>query len=108
MIQIAPLRGIGEVAPGADLAAVLGEALDRERLALRPADMLVITQKIVAKAEGRFVRLCEVEPSAEARRLAELTRKDARLVELVLRESSEVVRAVPHVLARPLEEDLFR
>ncbi len=98
MITIAPLRDIGEVEPGADLAAVLAAAMEREGLAIEPGDILVVTQKIVSKAEGRFVRLSELEPGAEAQRLSEITRKDARLVELVLRESSEVVRAVPHVL----------
>ena len=89
---------MGEVRPDDDLAALLSQALEREGLALRPGDVLVVTQKIVSKAEGRFVRLSEVEPGEEARRLAETTRKDARLVELVLRESAEVVRAVPNVL----------
>ncbi len=63
-----------------------------------PGSVLVVTQKVVSKAEGRFVRLAEIAPSAEALRLAEITRKDPRLVELVLRESTAVLRAVPDVL----------
>jgi coenzyme F420-0:L-glutamate ligase/coenzyme F420-1:gamma-L-glutamate ligase len=99
MIQIHPLTGIGEVPPGAELAALLSHALvhcgiDR----LRAGDVLVVTQKIVSKAEDRFAELAAVAPGAEALRLAAITRKDARLVELVLRESVAVVRAAPHVL----------
>ena len=58
----------------------------------------MITSKIVSKAEGRTVDLRTVEPSARARELAELTEKDPQLVELILRESTEIVRAVPNTL----------
>jgi coenzyme F420-0:L-glutamate ligase/coenzyme F420-1:gamma-L-glutamate ligase len=99
MIAIHPLAGIGEVLPGADLAALLHEALTAaDLLPLLADDVLVVTQKIVSKAEGRFVDLADVEPGAEALRLAETTRKDARLVELTLAEASAVIRAVPNVL----------
>lgn len=67
-------------------------------LPLAGSDVLVVTQKIVSKAEGRFVDLATVLPGTEAHRLAEITGKDARLVELVLREAETVVRAAPHVL----------
>ena len=60
--------------------------------------MVVITSKIVSKAEGRTVDLRTIEPSPRARELAEVTEKDPELVELILRESTEVVRAVPGVL----------
>lgn len=98
MIEFHPLTGIGEVSPGDDLGSVLWAALERARLAPRAGDVLVVTQKVVSKAEGRFVALEQVTPGAEALELAERTKKDARLVELVLRESSAVVRAVPNVL----------
>jgi coenzyme F420-0:L-glutamate ligase / coenzyme F420-1:gamma-L-glutamate ligase len=98
MIEIHPLTGIGEIRPGDDLAAQLAAALARQNLAPHEHDVLVVTQKIVSKAEGRFVSLCEVTPGAEALRVAELCRKDPRIVELVLSESEAVVRAVPHVL----------
>lgn len=96
MIEIKPLTGIGEVHPGDDLPALLIGALHDHA----PGDgsVLVVTQKVVSKAEARFVSLAEVVPSAEAERLSALTRKDPRLVELVLQESSAVLRAVPHVL----------
>jgi coenzyme F420-0:L-glutamate ligase/coenzyme F420-1:gamma-L-glutamate ligase len=97
-IEIIPLTGIGEVLPGDDLAAHVSEAVAREGLVIAPGDVLVVTQKIVSKAEDRFVVLDTVVPGAEAVRLAEVTRKDPRLVELVLSEATTVVRAVPHVL----------
>jgi coenzyme F420-0:L-glutamate ligase/coenzyme F420-1:gamma-L-glutamate ligase len=93
MISIVPLPGIGEVEPGADVAALLAPGLDP-----RAGDVLVVTQKIVSKAENRFVCLADVRPGAEARRLAGITGKDSRLVELVLAESTAILRAAPHVL----------
>lgn len=98
MIEIHPLAALGEVQPGSDLAALLADALDAVGLAPRGGDVLVVTQKIVSKSEGRFVDLSTVTPGAEALRIAEVTRKEPRLVELVLSESAAVVRAAPHVL----------
>jgi coenzyme F420-0:L-glutamate ligase/coenzyme F420-1:gamma-L-glutamate ligase len=98
MIQILPLKGMGEIAPGSDLAGALLEAIDRLRFIVLPGDIIVVTQKIVSKAEGRFVDLADVTPGGHAVELAEITRKDPRLVELVLSESSEIVRAAPGVL----------
>ncbi|MBM4199317.1 MAG: coenzyme F420-0:L-glutamate ligase [Gammaproteobacteria bacterium] len=92
------LRGIPEVAAGADLAAMVRAALDETDITLRSADLLVVAQKIVSKSEARRVRLADVEPSVEARDLAAEVRKDPRFVELVLRESSEIVRSVPDIL----------
>lgn len=101
-ITIHPLRGIGEIGQGTDLVAVLLDAL---LAALRATaqmadrqDILVVTSKIFSKSEGRFVDLTTVTPGAEAKRLAAITLKDPRLVELVLAESAAVVRAAPHVL----------
>jgi coenzyme F420-0:L-glutamate ligase / coenzyme F420-1:gamma-L-glutamate ligase len=98
MIEMLPLANIGEVLPGDDLAQLLTEAMQAASIVPGPRDVLVVTQKIVSKAEGRFVDLAEIEPNEEALRLAATTRKDARLVELVLRESTDVLRAVPNVL----------
>ncbi|MGE0741165.1 MAG: coenzyme F420-0:L-glutamate ligase [Hyphomonadaceae bacterium] len=96
MIEIHPITAIGEVRAGDDLAATLAAAC--APLGLRADDILVVTQKIVSKAEGRFVDLAAIKPSTRAVELAETTRKDPRLVELVLAESSAVIRAVPNVL----------
>jgi coenzyme F420-0:L-glutamate ligase / coenzyme F420-1:gamma-L-glutamate ligase len=98
MIEIHPLGVIGEVEPGSDLVAILSEALIAAGLSVGGADVLVVTQKIVSKAEDRYVALDSVNPSEEALRLAKVTCKDPRLVELVLNESTAVVRAAPNVL----------
>ena len=95
-IQLLPLRGIAEVMPGADLAALLTERLQQRPVA--EGDILVIAQKIVSKAENRYVELAGVTPSEQAMQLAAATDKDPRLVELILSESKRVVRHRPGVL----------
>jgi coenzyme F420-0:L-glutamate ligase/coenzyme F420-1:gamma-L-glutamate ligase len=80
------------------VAALLLDALGRAGLALQDGDVLAIAQKIVSKAEGRQVRLAEVTPSARAVELAGQVGKDARLIELILRESVEVSRLRPGVI----------
>jgi coenzyme F420-0:L-glutamate ligase/coenzyme F420-1:gamma-L-glutamate ligase len=81
------------IKPGDDLAALLAAALER-RLGklITTGDVLVVAQKIVSKAEGRYVDLARVEPDAEAQRLARETDKDPRLVQVILDESRRVVR----------------
>jgi len=98
VIEIHPLGMIGEVRPGGDLVAILGEALAAAGLSVCSADVLIVTQKIVSKAEDRYVALDSVTPGDEALRLAQVTGKDPRLVELVLRESTAVIRSAPNVL----------
>lgn len=90
--------GLPLIQPGDDLAALIAVALLRAELVLQTGDVLVVTSKIVSKAEGQFVRLADVEPGLEAVRLAELTGKDPRMVELVLRESTAVSRTGPNTL----------
>jgi coenzyme F420-0:L-glutamate ligase / coenzyme F420-1:gamma-L-glutamate ligase len=88
------LPGLPEIRPGDDLAALLADAAGR--LAdggLLAGDVLVVAHKAVAKAEGRVVRLADVEPGARARALGAEHGKDPRLVELILRESVELIRA---------------
>jgi len=90
-VRVIPLTGLPEVQQGDDLAAlILGGA--RAGPGIEAGDVVVVTQKIVSKAEGRVVSLADVRPSAEAERLAVETEKDPRLVELILRESNRVVR----------------
>jgi coenzyme F420-0:L-glutamate ligase / coenzyme F420-1:gamma-L-glutamate ligase len=91
-VQVLPVEGLGEIEPGADLAALIGAALEQQGTPLQDGDILVVTQKIVSKAEGALVRLRDVEPSGLASEWAALWNKDARLVELVLRESRRIVR----------------
>jgi coenzyme F420-0:L-glutamate ligase/coenzyme F420-1:gamma-L-glutamate ligase len=80
------------VQPGDDLAALILEALEGKRFELQDDDILVVTQKVVSKSEGRVVRLDEVKPTDRASVLATELGKDPRIVELVLRESRRVVR----------------
>jgi len=75
MIEIHPLSTIGEVIPGDDLGRLLAEAINVARLAPEPYDVLMVTQKIVSKAEGRFVDLASVTPGSKAIELAAITRQ---------------------------------
>jgi coenzyme F420-0:L-glutamate ligase/coenzyme F420-1:gamma-L-glutamate ligase len=97
-MHLVALRDFPQVQSGDDLAGFTVAALGRDDLALRPDDVLVFAQKVVSKAEGRQIDLATVTPSEQALALAHTVRKDARLVELVLRESRRVVRAAPDVL----------
>lgn len=97
-LTLLALPGIPLIQPGDDLARLTADSLQRAGLALVPDDVLVITSKLVSKAEGRFVNLATVEPSAQAREVAEATHKDPRLVELILRESSGISRMAGEVL----------
>ncbi len=83
------------IQPGDPLADILFRALQQAGITLEDQDILVIAQKIVSKAEGRLVNLTEVTPSPQAVELAGRTEKDPRFVELVLRESSAVLRSRP-------------
>ena len=89
MISLEPLRGLPEVGPGDDLAALLADCGTE----LRPTDVLAIAHKVVSKAEGRVVALADVEPSPRAADIAAEHGKDPRLVEVVLAEATELVRA---------------
>jgi coenzyme F420-0:L-glutamate ligase/coenzyme F420-1:gamma-L-glutamate ligase len=90
-IRIIPLAGLPEVRANDELAALIADAA-RAGPGIESGDVIVVTQKIVSKAEGRVVALADVTPSAEAERIAVETEKDPRLVELILRESSRIVR----------------
>jgi coenzyme F420-0:L-glutamate ligase/coenzyme F420-1:gamma-L-glutamate ligase len=86
------LSGMPLVQPGDDLTALILDGLVASDLTLQPGDVLVVTSKIVSKAEGRWLDIRQLEPSDEARHLAGVTGKDARLVEAILRESEAVSR----------------
>jgi coenzyme F420-0:L-glutamate ligase/coenzyme F420-1:gamma-L-glutamate ligase len=91
-VQLLPVVGMGEIEPGTDLAAVLGAALEEQGTPLQDGDILVVTQKVVSKAEGCLIKLDDVEPSPLAAEWAARWNKDARVVELVLRQSRRIVR----------------
>lgn len=98
MLAIRALPGIPEVTAGADLAALVSDALAAAQLTLVAGDVLVLAQKVVSKAEGRRVDLRDVTPSARAREIAARIGKDPRFVEIVLAESSEIIRATGELL----------
>lgn len=97
-LVVTGIPDIPEVERGADVAALIGSAVARAGLAIKTGDVVVIAQKIVSKAEGRAIDLAGVEPSPRARDLAREVDKDPRLVELMLRESREVLRTRRGVL----------
>ena len=92
------LVGLPLVQPGDDLVALLIDALKRTQIELQNKDVLVVAQKIVSKAEGRLVDLKTIVPSERARSIAAEVRKDPRLVEVILSESTEILRQKPDVL----------
>jgi len=89
---------IPAISPGDDLAAILGDALAAAGLLPRPRDVLVVSHKIVSKADNRYVDLATVMPSQQALELAASTGKDARLVQVILSESSAVLRHRPGLI----------
>lgn len=91
-IRIIPIIGIGDISPGSDLGLVIYEAMQAQELELLQGDVLIITQKIVSKAEGNIIQLDEVQPSEFARLLAKESNKDASYIEVVLRETRRIVR----------------
>jgi coenzyme F420-0:L-glutamate ligase / coenzyme F420-1:gamma-L-glutamate ligase len=86
------------VTAGADLAALIAAALDRARLRPTAGDVIAVAQKIVSKAEDRFVDLATVAPSPRAQKIGDDIQKDPRLVEVILSESARVVRQRPGLL----------
>jgi len=97
-LNLTPLLGIPLIHPGDDLAQIILKSLNHTNLNLQDGDVLVMAQKIVSKAEGRIINLTTVTPSPEAVKIATITEKDPRLLELMLRESKTIMRAQPGVV----------
>ena len=93
MVTLAALPDIPEIRPGDDLATILGAAAGTLDGGLRPDDVLAVAHKVVSKAEGRIVRLAEVFPGWEAHQLAKEHDKDPHLMQVILDESHDLVRA---------------
>ncbi len=91
-LTLYPLQGLPLVNPGDDLSGLIIDSLQKNNHSMKSGDILVIAQKIISKAEDRFVNLTTVTPSEQAEKFANLTGKDPRLVELILSESAEVLR----------------
>jgi coenzyme F420-0:L-glutamate ligase/coenzyme F420-1:gamma-L-glutamate ligase len=92
-VQVVGVEGLPEVGPGDDLAALIAGAAE-----LHDGDVVVVTSKVVSKAEGALVELATIEPSAFAAEFARRWDKDPRLVEVVLQQAARVVRMVGPVL----------
>lgn len=92
---ITQLKGIPLVKEGDDLSYLLYKSLIRQSINLESGDILGITSKIVSKAEGRLVNLNSIKASSEAKLISNTIHKDSRLVELILSESKEIIRATP-------------
>ena len=92
MISIIGLEGIPLIQRGDDLGRIIVEAAERQKVGIEDNDIIVVTQKIVSKAEGRLVDLKEIEPSEFAKEIADRTDRDPRHVEVILRDTSRIVK----------------
>ncbi len=97
-LVLTALPGFPMVTSGQDLVAPILHSLHQAEIECLDGDVLVLAQKIVSKAEGRAILLRSVDPSPEAQRLAAITHKDPRLVEIILQESRQVLRMRPGLL----------
>ncbi len=97
-VRLLAPAGFPYVEPGDSLPGLIAATLSRNAIPLREGDVVVLAQKVVSKAEGRYVDLADVDPSPRARELAGICGKDPRLVELILSESTAVLRCRPGVI----------
>jgi len=97
-VEIIPLTGMPEIVPGDDLAGVIIEAVARRSLSIEHGNIFVVAQKIVSKSEGKIVKLDSIAPSKRAVRWAARFNKDARVIELALRQAKRIVRMEKGVL----------
>lgn len=91
-VRIIPITGIPDIFDGDKLPNIIIAALETQHVLLENKDVLVITQKIVSKAEGRVIDLNTVEPSTFAKQISKTSKKDPRYIEIVLRETKRIVR----------------
>src|SRR5512145_445534 len=91
-LTLTPLQNIPLIRRDDNLADIVVNVLQENKISLQDGDIFVFAQKIVSKAEGRAVNLATVTPSQRATELAKQTDKDARVVELILQESNEILR----------------
>ena len=92
-VRIMAIAGVPDIAPGDDLAAILGDCLAASGMGVEPGDVVCVAHKVFSKAEGNVVRLADVTPSPRAVAMATELNKDARKVEVVLGQSRKVIRA---------------
>ncbi len=91
-VQIRALQTIPDITQGDCLGSLIVESLQREDQCISNQSILIVAQKVVSKAEGRTIALASVDPSPQALQLSEKLNKDPRKIELVLQESSDIVR----------------
>ncbi|HEY7316620.1 MAG TPA: coenzyme F420-0:L-glutamate ligase [Candidatus Binatia bacterium] len=91
-LELLGLENVGEVRAGDSVASLICDACSRQQIGLQDDDVVIVAQKIVSKAEGRTICLDDIQPSARAIELAEQLGKEPELVEVILRESREIVR----------------
>ncbi|MGI0048317.1 MAG: coenzyme F420-0:L-glutamate ligase, partial [Nitrososphaera sp.] len=103
MIQIIPVRISANVRPHDELDVIIHEAAGQE---IQDGDVLVVAHKIVSKAEGRIVRLADVKPSPKAIKMAKEHVKDPRIMELILRESVQILRAKDGIIVSETRQGL--
>lgn len=96
--MVVGLEGFPLVKAGDDLARIIVDTVKKNGAVIDDGDVVVVSQKIVSKAEGRLARLRDVTASERAKEVAAVTGKDGRFVELVLRETKKIVKAVPGFL----------
>ena len=98
MLTIQPLKNFPQIVIDDDLGAIIYNSLVENQIELQSGDIVVVTQKIISKAEDRYVNLADVSPTEATQELAEFAGKDPRLVQVILDESNEVVRKRPGVI----------
>lgn len=91
-LSVIPVRGIPQINPGDDLVKIITRSLSEQGLSIEDGDIIVIAQKIVSKSEGRIVNLNDVEPSPFALTLSREVSKDPRLVEVILSETTKIIK----------------
>jgi coenzyme F420-0:L-glutamate ligase / coenzyme F420-1:gamma-L-glutamate ligase len=91
-ISIIGVQGIPDIQKGDDLAQIIVERLRRQKEDIRDHDILVISQKVVSKAEGQMIQLDDIRPSAFSRQIAKELQRDPRHVEIILNESKKIIR----------------
>jgi coenzyme F420-0:L-glutamate ligase/coenzyme F420-1:gamma-L-glutamate ligase len=107
VVSIIGLNKIGLVKPHDDISKLILDAAKAEKIELSDFDVVVISQKIISKSEGQLVDILTIKPSNQAKSIARRTKKDPRVIELILRDSKEVIRADRKALVVRRKDDLI-
>jgi len=98
IVNIIGLENFPLIKAGDDLAKIIVETAAKNNVQIENGDIIVVSQKIVSKAEGRVMKISQINPSEEALKLAEKVQRDPKLIELVLKETRRIIRASPEIL----------